>query len=97
MERGNRVNEVGEGFNCDYNGRQEIICDDLDSSDEFFRCNLPRGHLRWNMENGRPITSEGVKMADLSQVSTETLQQFVLIKSGNSPSSSCGSPGVSGF
>lgn len=73
MEQENRVNEVGEVFNCDCNGRQEIICDDLDSSDEFFRCNLPRGHLRWKMENGWPITSEGVKMADLSELITGSL------------------------
>ena len=73
MEGENRVNEVGEAFNCDRNGRQELICGGLGSSDEFFRCNLPRGHLRWKVENGGPITSEGVRMADLSEVLTDSL------------------------
>lgn len=48
---------MGEGFNSDCNGRQEIICENLDSSDDFLRCNLPRGHLRWKMENDWPIIS----------------------------------------
>lgn len=83
-EQGNRINKVGKAFNGDCNGRQEIICDDLDSSDELFRCNLPREHLRWKMENRWAIISEGMKMADLSVVNiTKSLWKFILIVSGN--------------
>lgn len=53
-------------FNCDCDGQQKIICDNLECLDEFFRCSLPGGHLRWNVqetainhmrryENGQPI------------------------------------------
>lgn len=75
---------MGKAFNSDGNGRQEIICDDLDSSDELFRCHLPREHLSGNMENRWAIISEGLKTADLSEVNiTESLWKSVLITSGN--------------
>lgn len=75
---------MGKAFNGDCNGRQEIICDDLDSLDELCGCNLPREHLRWKMENRWAIISEGMKMADLSEVNiTKSLWKFVLIVSGN--------------
>ena len=41
---------MGEAFNSDRNGRQKIIYNDLDSSDEFLKCNLPRGYLRWKVQ-----------------------------------------------
>lgn len=75
---------MAKAFHGDCNGRQEIICDDLDPSDELFRCNLPREHLRWKMENRWAIISEGMKMADLSKVNiTKSLWKIVLIISGN--------------
>lgn len=53
-------------FNCYCDGQQKIICDNLECLDEFIRCSLPGGHLRWNVpktainhmrryENGQPI------------------------------------------
>lgn len=74
---------MAKAFHGDCNGRQEIICDDLDPSDELFS-NLPREHLRWKMENRWAIISEGMKMADLSKVNiTKSLWKIVLIISGN--------------
>lgn len=75
---------MGKALNSDCSDRQEIICDHLDPSDEFFGCNLLRGYIRWKMENRWAVISEGMEMPDLSEANiTKSLWKFILIISGN--------------